>query len=439
MRSLMAGLLVLVIAFAARGEGDDARAFLERWRDAQNGGDFAAYRALYDETFSGVRRSGDKVVRLDRKGWLDERVRMFRRPMTVEIDGPRVYTGKEETRIAFTQRWASGGYADEGPKVLVLRRRGGAYRIVGEELLSSRRSVDPPGAFEQLAPVIAGELVLSTAPDESWAAGPPRLTGSQVMYETERPVAREKLPAALRALPGRRFRLMSASGPLCEATADRLLLRSRVGLESVESPAEAWDRGAKRLVATLAGGCAGATWARAASLPPLALIPAKAPDAPLGRRAVAAFRALPEAQAFRREQRAWASRHEEDRTTDWLPGAVVRVMAPAGGGPTLLSVSAETANLCNEPQLTMWALWEVEASGTLRLLNRPSQRRHLVPTAAVDLDGDGRPALLFDSFTDYEAGNATGQPQRIEPGLTRAASGYLHFEGVELPVYICPC
>src|SRR3954452_8030704 len=63
-----------------------ARDVLERWVQAQNRGDFAAYQALYAPGFSGVRRSGDKAVELDRAGWMRDRARMFKKKMRVRVD-----------------------------------------------------------------------------------------------------------------------------------------------------------------------------------------------------------------------------------------------------------------------------------------------------------------------------------------------------------------
>ena len=80
------------------------------------------------------------------------------------------------------------------------------------------------------------------------------------------------------------------------------------------------------------------------------------------------------------------------------------------------------------------------AGTRLVLRNQPDPAMFLQPNAAVDLDGDGQPELLFDAFSDGSAGNATGQPQRLENGVVRVLGGqYVDVEGVELPVYICPC
>jgi hypothetical protein len=64
----------------------------------------------------------------------------------------------------------------------------------------------------------------------------------------------------------------------------------------------------------------------------------------------------------------------------------------------------------------------------------------LRPTAAVDLNGDGHAALLFDGYADYAAPNATGQPDFIERGIVRLLDGLCFDVDVPTtPIVICPC
>ena len=64
----------------------------------------------------------------------------------------------------------------------------------------------------------------------------------------------------------------------------------------------------------------------------------------------------------------------------------------------------------------------------------------LAPTATVDVDGDGRVELLFDHSNDYNAQNATGQPDFIERGIVRLLDGlYLDVSGPTTPILLCPC
>ena len=74
------------------------------------------------------------------------------------------------------------------------------------------------------------------------------------------------------------------------------------------------------------------------------------------------------------------------------------------------------------------------------LRNHPDRFMSVIPTAAVDLDGDGTPELLLDSFHDHAAGNSSGQPQYLDHGWIKALDGdYVDFRGIEDPNFICPC
>ena len=117
----------------------ETHALIERWLGAQNAGDFAAYGALYSQDFRGVRRSGARTVEFDRAGWLKDRARMFRKPMTVSIEATREEVTATESIVSFRQTFVSGAFGDRGEKRLVLRRDGGGLLIASEEMRSSER------------------------------------------------------------------------------------------------------------------------------------------------------------------------------------------------------------------------------------------------------------------------------------------------------------
>jgi len=125
-------LAVVLAGATARAQGDP-RALVDAWLAAQNQGDFAAYQALYAPQFVGIRRSGAKVVELDRAGWLKDRERMFKKPMVVKAKDLRV----DDLRVQFVQTWQSGTYKDTGRKQLMLVKVGSDLRIAREELLES--------------------------------------------------------------------------------------------------------------------------------------------------------------------------------------------------------------------------------------------------------------------------------------------------------------
>src|SRR5262245_23882215 len=96
-----------------------ARGVLHRWLVAQNAGAFKDYETLYAPGFRGVRRSGAHIVRLDRKGWLGDRKRMFKKPQRVRASAIQVNDTDTALEITFTQSYRSGSYEDEGPKRMV--------------------------------------------------------------------------------------------------------------------------------------------------------------------------------------------------------------------------------------------------------------------------------------------------------------------------------
>lgn len=130
----------------------EVQALVERWRAAQNDGDFDAYSALYGEPFEGIKRAGEAEQRFDRAGWLEDRKRMFARPMHVEVDELRVEVDATSARAELVQTWSSGTFGDRGRKRLDIASQAGALRIVREEMLDSRIVVTGALCLELLFP-----------------------------------------------------------------------------------------------------------------------------------------------------------------------------------------------------------------------------------------------------------------------------------------------
>jgi hypothetical protein len=129
----LAALALTAAPVRADEATDRAKVVVDAWLAAQNGGKFADYRALYARGFRGVRRSGAVTKRLDLKGWLKDRKRMFAHPMTVSIDKVAFEPVRRGVRVRFVQSFTQGSYHDTGNKELVIE--GG--RIVREEMLDS--------------------------------------------------------------------------------------------------------------------------------------------------------------------------------------------------------------------------------------------------------------------------------------------------------------
>ena len=115
----------------------DAEALLAAWLAAQNTGDLAGYQKLYDDRFTGVRRSGAKVRRFDRAGWMADRGRMFEKAMVVASSELSVMSHGAQTHLFFTQTFEQGSYKDTGRKWMALERSRQGMRIVREEMLDS--------------------------------------------------------------------------------------------------------------------------------------------------------------------------------------------------------------------------------------------------------------------------------------------------------------
>jgi hypothetical protein len=152
-------------------------ALVKEWLSAQNRGDFAGYQRLYAQQFTGIRRSGQKVVELDRAGWMKDRERMFKKPMIVSANQLTI----DWDKVQFVQTWQSGDYIDTGRKQMVIVREGPEWKIAREELLESVSGevlpkLDATGlaAFKLLYPKGAGNVLKAEI-----AA---RKDGSQVLF-----------------------------------------------------------------------------------------------------------------------------------------------------------------------------------------------------------------------------------------------------------------
>src|SRR5215207_6993181 len=125
------------MASAVPASGAKLEALVERWRSAQNSGDFAAYEQLYAKRFVGIKRVGQQTFRFDRKRWLLDRKGMFaHKPEITTRELTMVDLGKTAV-VRFEQTFASKSFKDVGTKQLVLLEEDGELRIGREELLTS--------------------------------------------------------------------------------------------------------------------------------------------------------------------------------------------------------------------------------------------------------------------------------------------------------------
>lgn len=184
----------------------EASEVLSQWLTAQNSGNFAAYSSLYASRFSGIKRTQTRTSAYDRAGWMRDRQRMFRQPMTVTASNVHVQTTSANADIAFTQLWSSAGYSDEGPKRISLVRENGALRIATEEMLASAPLGELDAALSGgtfiSVPAEGGALMLIAHAAATEATGAPRLYSTDEPYVVVKESA-PSVPANFRALEGR--------------------------------------------------------------------------------------------------------------------------------------------------------------------------------------------------------------------------------------------
>jgi ketosteroid isomerase-like protein len=434
---LLATLLAATTPLAER----DVRAVVDGWLAAQNAGDFAAYEKLYAARFTGIRRSGPRTVRFDRAGWMRDRGRMFKKPMTVGIGAVKIRAGGASALVTFTQTFAQGSYKDAGPKQIVVVRDEGALKIANEKMLRSRIDTPPVPADERFRFVVSGGILLSESPDEGWAAGATKYDGGDPAVGARRVDAR-KLPPELARWQGRRVRLSMADGSACDRKVKgfRLLSRSfpHFGtrqewneMKDAEVAEQVWSLGSKVLVADVDPPCEGAFWAQPAAQATPTTDAGVDADETLKARAVAELR---KSAAWKEIQKSYLESPEAGaRRWDGMKDAdiAVRRFGARRGGKEikLVSVTATVFAGCADFNADLWALYE-ERGGKLVPRNTPGQNA-AHPIAAVDSDGDGDSELLFEPA----------------PGNYGAEKGRLLLDGelwdtaeqTEIPFMDCPC
>jgi len=436
-------LLAALLAVEAPIAEGEVRGVVDKWLAAQNAGDFAAYDKLFAARFTGIRRSGPRTVRFDRAGWMRDRGRMFKKPMTVGISDVKMRIAGSTAVVTFTQTFAQGSFKDAGPKQLVIVRDAGALRISSEKMLRSRIDQPPIPADERFRFAVAGRLLLSESPDEAWAAGPPTYDGGDPVV-AERLVDAAKLPPELARWRGRRVRLATAGGASCDGKVSgfRLLSRSipHFGTrqdwnetKGAEVAQQAWKLGAKVLVAVLDKPCEQAFWGQPAAQTEPRTDTGEAADAALTARAVAQLRRTDAWKQIQKSYLEFEPRPPGGKLWDQADAAnvaVQRFRARLGGKEIkLVSVTEWVVAGCGEFNADLWGLFE-ERSGKLIPRNTPGQTS-AKPVAAVDSDGDGNSELLYEPGP-YNFGSEKGR-------LLLQGELWDTTEEVQVPFLDCPC
>lgn len=405
---------------AALIEEADVQAALDAWLAAQNGGDFEAYSATYAQKFFGIKRSGPRTKQYVRDGWLQDRQRMFRKPMAVEASDVTIGTARDAATVSFVQTWSSGTYKDVGPKQLVLVPTAVGLKIAREEMLRSTLLGGSPrtGGDLSFAHVeeVDGHLMIQL--DDSVAED--AATGVLFLASKDPAVVRRSVDAAKlgdrAGLKGTKVTLYDPNGRVCDAALADFHAVTRFFphfgmLELWSGAAREWDpdlrqpseeeiaeeiasMGTPQLWARIAPAgdqvCDGAQWARSAALPPPKLWERDPSVASaLTPTVLAKLHAL---EAWTEQQASWEA---DGGTGPWTDAVTLHAFTDRAGGSTFVTASAADGDGCGAFYGEIWAIWEVTAGGTLTLRTDGATPGALFyPDAAFDLNGDRVPEFF---------------------------------------------
>ena len=413
---------------------------LAAWLAAQNGRDFAAYQGLYADKMEGVKRVGPRSWRFDRKGWLADRERMFKKPMTVTAREVQISGSAHTPVVELVQTFKQGTFSDEGPKRLVLTRGAAGLQIAREEMvrsvLAGAAAAATSGSWLPLR--IDGKVyvVLEDRADEQWATGGLRgpLPGDGGASFAIRPAGKAPTAAAWKA---RQLAIFGDRSDRCDGRVGELYVISGgtphfgevQGWEGEDDRPAATPLQRARAVFDLAPPVLAAELLFEGDCQPVLVTDADSKAEPyrplptpiaLETAAVAAFRKLP---AYLALQRDYADNYAGKGP--WTAQPAARALQDASH--RLVVVSAKEGVGCGEFYGSLTAVFE-EVGGKLQLRSASDQPYvdvHLV----LDLDGDGVPELVGkpDDFST------------LSTVLKLGASGYSAVRSLSFPFNDCGC
>ena len=424
-RLVLACVLLAVKVAPADPPPVEITAFVDSWLAAQNQGDFRAYQALYAERFRGVRRTGERTVRMSRPTWMKERARMFETKTAVTAAAIDATTAGAVVYVRFHQSWASGQFKDEGAKELVLaRNRAGKLEITREQMLSSlvlTRSAKSASQQQRLRFVVFGGILVGDS-EASWGSGP--LTREGPGSDVAQAVKISRLPADRAALLQHKFMLFGfGDAPPCavQVTGFKLVGRPNPdwdtqkrwnNLGTREKLREQWDNAEQHLLlATWEPASCTGTWARDPALPVPPVAPARAANAQEQAQVVAALHKL---ESYKAVQETHRNLHGKGHVEDRPPAQLIvwsMQITVRGQVVKLLAARLHNGEGCAYGA-ALTALWQVR-NDRLMLVKEWPDEQHMF-TAATDIDDDGAVDLLYVDPNESR-GVIDGRTQEISP------------------------
>jgi hypothetical protein len=115
---------------------EKVKEFLSRWENAQDNKDYAVYENCYSVDFTGIKRVGNKTVKLNFADWIKDRRKMMSEAdnLDVDVENLKITIDKDNATAQFTQHYRSRQYADFGQKIMNIKSVNNELKIVFEEL-----------------------------------------------------------------------------------------------------------------------------------------------------------------------------------------------------------------------------------------------------------------------------------------------------------------
>lgn len=393
-----------------------AREVLGEWLRSQNEGDFEAYSELFASRFEGVKRAGAREYKFARAGWLENRRRMFQRPMTVAASDVRVRAVRSMAILRFTQRWSSATFEDVGEKELVVVSEDGQLRIAREEMLAS----------ELVQANLANDLfmlglehsglyaVLAIDVDEEGGGSPVLMPRTSEIFGAWR-------TSEASGVEGREVRAFKADGTSCDGTLGPPRLLRRVvphfgvvqgwdgehGTPAASDDAigrDVWEMAAERTlrVAEVVG-CSEGVWVAGRDAQPQIY----RVQADGGQRVQGAFRGLPE---WATRQQEWSEAYDGEGPWDASGGAPpTEYQLWKHGEAGLVAVEGRGGSGCANFYGRLSAIFDVSEGTVFR--GEEVVEEELDFVSVVDIEADGIPEVVVQDGLLRR--NASGQYARV--------------------------